>query len=69
MTFTEANTVEQMVLNALSGKNQPGRGLGWKYVAARELPRQLHEVLIEGQVRAALIRLNPEIAEKTRAGR
>ena len=57
MTFNEANTVEQMVLDEATK-------LGWAYVPFNGLPRQKHEVLVEAKVRDALIRLNPEIAEQ-----
>lgn len=57
MTFNEANTVEQMILDET-------QKLGWAYVPFGGLPRQPHEVLVEAKVRDALIRLNPEIAEQ-----
>lgn len=57
MTFNEANTVEQMVLDEATK-------LGWAYVPFKGLPRQKHEVLVEAKVRDALNRLNPEIAEQ-----
>jgi hypothetical protein len=40
MTFTEANTVEQMILDAC-------RNPGWKYVAGPELPRGIGDVFVE----------------------
>ena len=55
MPFTEANTVEQMVLNVC-------QGLGWRYASATTLPRQASDVFVEPLVRQALIKLNPEIA-------
>lgn len=54
--FNEDNTIEQMIIQTLQ-KNW------WHYVPAEELPRQQNEVLVESMVKAALIRLNPEIAE------
>jgi type I restriction enzyme R subunit len=71
-TFNEENTVEQMVLDTLSGHVSEGlvadaqgfytgTGKGWRFVAADQLPRQPSEVLVEAMVRDALIRLNPEI--------
>jgi type I restriction enzyme, R subunit len=39
-----------------------GRGAGWLYVPALELPRQPTDVFVEPFVREALIRLTPEIA-------
>lgn len=38
------------------------KGSGWYYVSALALPRRINDVFIEGYVRDALIRLNPEIA-------
>lgn len=55
--FTEENTVEQMIISVLQNN-------GWKYVPAEELPRSHSDVLVEPMVKAALIRLNPEIAEE-----
>ena len=54
--FNEDNTIEQMILLKLQQN-------WWHYVPAEELPRQQNEVLVESMVKAALIRLNPEIAE------
>ena len=76
MTFTESNTVEALVRDILCGgvthhtAVRPGlarrhgalSGVGWHYLAPQHLARQAHEVLVEGHVREALIRLNPEIA-------
>ena len=76
MTFNEANTVEAFVRDRLCGGFThhtavgPGlarrlgqvSGLGWHFLAPQNLRRQLHEVLVEDQVREALARLNPEIA-------
>ena len=70
MSFTESNTVEQMILDAATSL---GSGAGssvlretplanWAYVAATALPRQPGEVMVEPWVREALIALNPEIA-------
>lgn len=55
--FNEDNTIEQMTIASLQ-KN------GWKYVPAEELPRRYDDVLVEPLVKAALIRLNPEITEE-----
>ena len=38
-------------------------GLGWRYVAAEDLPRRHADVMVEPMVKDALIKLNPEIAE------
>lgn len=53
--FTEANTVEQMVLDACVS-------LTWRYVFAPTLPRQASDVFVESLLREALIKFNPEIA-------
>ena len=38
------------------------KGIGWRYKAPAEVPRQIQEVLVESWLRDALIRLNPEVA-------
>lgn len=76
--FTESNTVEAYVRDLLAGpiKATPAnaaqeplpsygpspKGIGWRYTAPAEVPRQIQEVLVEPWLREALIRLNPEIA-------
>lgn len=76
--FTESNTVEAYVRDLLAGpiKASPAntvqeaqasygpspKGIGWRYAASAEVPRQIQEVLVEPWLRDALIRLNPEIA-------
>lgn len=77
--FNESNTVEAYVRDLLAGPFKPakpgslkediapyglGKGIGWTHVAPPEVPRQIQEVLVEPWLRAALIRLNPEIAEQ-----
>ena len=76
MSFSEANTVEAFVRDELCGgvthqtaagpglARRRGRvsGLGWHFLIPQDLPRQVHEVLVEDHLRAALIRLNPDIA-------
>ena len=57
MNFNEENTVEQLIIDSCES-------LGWKYVAGPELPRQQGDVFVDSQLRDALIRLNPEIAEQ-----
>ena len=77
-SFTESNTVEAYVRDLLAGpvKAVPAntaqepqasygpnpKGIGWRYAAPSEVPRQIQEVLVEPWLRDALIRLNPEIA-------
>lgn len=78
MSFTESNTVEAYVRDLLAGPikaiathsvQEPQasygpslKGIGWRYAATAEVPRQIQEVLVEPWLREALIRLNPEIA-------
>jgi type I restriction enzyme R subunit len=51
--FNETNTVEQMVLDTLSGNLSQG-------LLAEELPRQYSSLLLEPMVRDELISLNPD---------
>ena len=74
MAFNELNSVEHFIIHRLSGVNlnaasteigeQPVATLGavWKFVPAGELSRGVNEVLVESELKAALQRLNPEIA-------
>jgi len=76
MTFSESNTIEAFIRDQLCGgmthhtsvgpglarRHRQVSGLGWHYLSASNLPRQMHEVLVEEHVREALIRLNPSIA-------
>lgn len=78
MSFTESNTVEQLILDAAAGIGlgggvvaEPLAGYGlqlqpahWAYAAPTEVPRQPHEVLVEPWLREALLKLNPEIADR-----
>ena len=75
--FNESNTVEAYVRDLLAGpiKAVPAntaqepqvsygpspKGIGWRYAAPADVPRQIEEVLVESWLRDALIRLNPEI--------
>ena len=52
--FTENPTVRDFVFDRVASLDVQG-------FEGAELPRQTHEVLLEAQLRAALIRLNPEI--------
>jgi type I restriction enzyme R subunit len=54
--FNEDNTIEQMVISALTG-------VGWRYIPSENLQRDYSDVMVEPMVKEALIRLNPEIAE------
>ena len=57
--FNEANTVEQMILDAVQDS---GTETNWAYVFGPQLPRQRTEVMVEPWVREVLVRLNREIA-------
>jgi len=57
MTFNEANSVRDYVRDVLTTVDVP-------FVAGYQLPRNTGQVLLEQQVTAALVRLNPEIAEE-----
>ncbi len=73
MAFNELNTVEHFIIHQLSGVNlnadtiaEPTEAydVSWQYKAADELNRGSQEVLLEDELKAALIRLNPEIQAK-----
>ena len=77
--FAEFNSVEPFIRDLLCGKanhqigeqtglypgalSQIARGQGWSYKSADKLYRSTQDVLLEGELRAVLIRLNPESAE------
>ena len=72
MSFNEINSVENFVIITMTGVNlndtkalhepMPSYGAQWIYTPASELPREITEVLIETELKQALIKLNPEIA-------
>ncbi len=53
--FNEANAVEDFLLGRMTA-------LGWTYVHGPRLARTPNDAMLESSVRAALLRLNPEIA-------
>ena len=74
MSFTELNSVEHYIIKQMSGinlnasqdcnqVNEPRSQYGaqWQFQSAEQLGRSVNEVLVEPQVKAALLRLNPEI--------
>lgn len=72
MAFNELNSVEHYIIHQLSGVNLNDNGteeskvafqLGWNYKAASDLGRGINEVLVESELKDALIRLNPEITQ------
>ena len=60
--FNEANSVRDFVRDLV-------KSIDVQFVPGNELPRRTDEVLLEGSVKAALIRLNPEIAADPDEGR
>jgi type I restriction enzyme R subunit len=72
MAFNELNSVEHYIIHQLSGVNlnafgvhepRPGYGVTWIYKSAGEIQRGVNEVMVESELRDALIHLNPEIAQ------
>ncbi len=53
--FNEANAVEEFLLSRMTG-------LGWSYIHGPKLSRTTNDAMLEASVRAALLRLNAEIA-------
>ncbi|MCJ8268615.1 MAG: hypothetical protein MJK04_04345, partial [Psychrosphaera sp.] len=76
MSFTELNSVEHYIVHKLTGVNlndtananiaeaKPLYGSQWQYRSPEQLGRGVNEVMIESEVKAALIRLNPDISNK-----
>ena len=72
MSFNEINSVENFVIKTMTGVNLNDTqalhepivtyGAQWIYTPASELPREITEVLIETELKQALVKLNPEIA-------
>ncbi len=72
MTFNELNSVEFFIIHQLSGVNlnqnkvsEPTSGYkpNWQYQPFEELERGVNEVLVESELRRALIRINPRIQQ------
>ena len=71
MSFNEINSVENFVIKTMTGVNLNETGTAhesatpygaqWIYTPASELSREITEVLIETELKQALIKLNPEI--------
>jgi type I restriction enzyme R subunit len=73
MAFNELNSVEYFIIHQLSGINlnsniasepQTFYGQGWVYKSSEELNRGVNEVLVESDLKEALIKLNLEISAK-----
>lgn len=77
MSFNELNSVEHYIIQKLSGVNlnaadptSPVINEGaevygsfpWQYRSAAELSRPTDQVLLDGELREALIRINPEVS-------
>ncbi len=72
MAFNELNSVEHYIIHQLCGVNlnaagvQEGKvayGASWVYKSTNEIQRGVNEVLVESELKDALIRLNPEITQ------
>ncbi|WP_163518252.1 type I restriction endonuclease subunit R [Gelidibacter japonicus] len=72
MAFNELNSVENYIIKQLTGVNLNSNVVSedatsyprfWNYKSAQELQRSVNEVLIESELKEALIRLNPEIIQ------
>lgn len=70
MAFNELNSVEHYIIHQLSGHNlnnqtvhkpKSAYGAQWIYKAPDQIQRGVNEVLVEKELKEALIRLNPEI--------
>ena len=74
MGFTELNSVEYFIIKQMTGVNlNQGQvaetplkpyGADWQFQSPEQIGRGVNEVLVESQVKEALIRLNPEIQGK-----
>ncbi|WP_434036321.1 type I restriction endonuclease subunit R [Formosa sp. 4Alg 33] len=72
MSFNELNSVENYIIKQLTGVNLNTNEVSdvtglyntfWQYKSPQELNRSVNEVMLEQDLIAALIRLNPEIAQ------
>jgi len=70
MGFNELNSVEHYIIHQLSGVNlndtnaaepKVGYGAQWVFKSSDQLQRSANEVLVESELKSALVRLNPEI--------
>lgn len=74
MAFTELNSVEHYIIHQMSGVNlnqathveqaRKAYGAEWVYKTPEALNRGVNEVLLESELKVALIKLNPEISAK-----
>ncbi|WP_147677412.1 type I restriction endonuclease subunit R [Algibacter pacificus] len=72
MSFNELNSVENYIIKELTGVNLNTNEISedhklyggfWQYKSPQDLQRSVNEVLIEQDLKAALIKLNPEITQ------
>ena len=61
-TFTESNTVEQMILDAAKKLGGDPSSANWSYSSAEQVLRKFRDVMVEPCLRT-LIRLYPEIVD------
>ncbi|WP_289044074.1 HsdR family type I site-specific deoxyribonuclease [uncultured Olleya sp.] len=70
MSFNELNSVENYIIKQLTGVNLNTNQVSedaslysglWQYKSPQELNRSVNEVLLESELKSALIKLNPEI--------
>jgi len=68
MTFNELNSVENYIIHKLSGVNLNANfsddnleSYNWTYKTPGQINREINNVIVEEDVKKALIRLNPEI--------
>ena len=70
MGFNELNSVEYYIIHQLSEVNlndsnaaepKVGYGAQWEFKSSDQIKRTVNEVLVESELKAALVRLNPEI--------
>ena len=73
MPFTELNSVEHYIIHQMSGVNlnqtkvtelKKPYGAQWQYLSPEQLRRGVNEVIVETELKAALLRLNPEIDQR-----
>jgi type I restriction enzyme R subunit len=78
MGFNELNSVEHYIINQLSGVNlndsnaaepKVGYRVQWQFKSSDQIKRTVNEVLVESELKAALVRLNPEITSKISCAR
>src|SRR5690348_12202694 len=74
MPFNELNSVEHFIIRELTGVNLNQQGwqeeatfyqsVRWRYIPSDELDREITEVMVESELKQALIRINPEIKQQ-----